>query len=184
MRLRAVLLAAALAVSAAPSVAFAEGDAAARFAAGQKLYEDKSFEQALVELRASYAAAPSPNSRLYIARCLRDLGRGYEAQAEYARVIVEAADRLDARYDATAKAAAEEHAALSGQAKAPPPSGPAATEAERRFTAGQKLYEDRSFDQALVELRASHAAVPSPNSRLYVARALRDLRDSVLTPAR
>jgi hypothetical protein len=175
VRVQTFLLAAALAFSAAPAVALAEGDPAARFAAGQKLYEDKSYEKALVELRASHAAAPSPNSRLYIARCLRDMGRGAEAQVEYAQVILEAADRLDPRYDATAKAAAEEHAALAGQGKAPPPSGPAAAEAERHFTAGQKLYEDKSYERALVELRASYGFVSSPNSRLYIARALRDL---------
>ena len=60
MRPWPLLLAVALAVPAAPAVALAQGDPAARFAAGQKLYEDKSYEQALVELRASHAAAPSP----------------------------------------------------------------------------------------------------------------------------
>lgn len=85
-----------------------------RFFAGQKLYGEGMYEQALAEFRASYAASPSPNSRLYIARCMRQLGRNAAAYDEYARVIVEASDRAtsEAKYAATQKAAAEERAAL------------------------------------------------------------------------
>ena len=84
------------------------------FFAGQKLYGEGSYEQALAAFRASYAASPSPNSRLYIARCMRQLGRSAAAYDEYALVIVEAADRAtsEAKYAATQKAAAEERAAL------------------------------------------------------------------------
>jgi hypothetical protein len=48
-------------------------EATDRFFAGQKLYEAANYEEALAELRASYAAVKSPNSHLYIARCLRNL---------------------------------------------------------------------------------------------------------------
>jgi hypothetical protein len=96
--------------AATPEVAAAE----AHFFAGQKAYADKHFEEALVELRASYAAAPSPNSHLYIARCLRQLNRLGAAYEEYAQVIVESADRIgsERKYESTQKAAAEERAAL------------------------------------------------------------------------
>ena len=85
-----------------------------RFFAGQKLYNDKKFEEALVEFRASYTAVPSPNSRLYIARCLRKLGRNGAAYDEYGQVILEAADRAaeDKKYAATQQAAAEERAEI------------------------------------------------------------------------
>ena len=77
-----------------------------RFFAGQKLYADKKFEEALVEFRASYAAVPSPNSRLYVARGLRRLGRNGAAYDEYGQVILEAADRAaeDKKYAATQQA--------------------------------------------------------------------------------
>lgn len=85
-----------------------------RFFAGQKLYNDKKFEEALAEFRASYAAVPSPNSRLYIARCLRKLGRNGAAYEEYGQVILEAADRVaeDKKYAATQQAATEERAEI------------------------------------------------------------------------
>jgi len=107
----------ALAQGAQPAPA-AAGDpmaqATARFFAGQKLYNDKKFEEALVEFRASYAAAPSPNSRLYVARCLRRVGRNGAAYEEYSQVIREAAERAaeDKRYAATQQAATEERAEI------------------------------------------------------------------------
>jgi tetratricopeptide (TPR) repeat protein len=153
----------------------APADAEARFAAGQKLYDGKMYDQALVELRASHAATPSPNSRLYIARCLRELGRNAEASSEYALVVLEAAERLDPKYEGTLKAAAAERAALQGGPERPKPPATALAAAETRFFAGQKLYGDKQYEPALVELRASHAAAPSPNSRLYVARCLREM---------
>jgi tetratricopeptide (TPR) repeat protein len=154
----------------------AASEAEARFLAGQKLYEDKQYGKALVELRASHAGTPSPNSRLYIARCLRGAGKTAEAVGEYTQVILEAAERLgaDARYEATLRAAATERAALAGAAdRAPRPSAATFAAAEARFFAGQRLYEDKQYGKALVELQASHEAAPSPNSLLYIARCHR-----------
>jgi hypothetical protein len=104
----------------APAADPAVTQATDRFFAGQKLYGEGNYEQALAEFRASYAAAPSPNSRLYVARCLRQLGRNAAAYDEYAAVIVEAADRAtsDTKYAATQKAAAEERAALKDKVAA------------------------------------------------------------------
>jgi hypothetical protein len=102
----------------APEAAAAAAGAEERFYEGQKLYAAGQFEEALKEIRASYAVVPSPNSHLYIARCLRQLGRVAEAYDEYAQVIVEAADRggdAKGRYAPTQKAAAEERAALKNR---------------------------------------------------------------------
>jgi hypothetical protein len=168
------VLGALLLACAGEGVARAEGTSAeAHFFAGQKLYTDKAYDAALVELRASYAAAPSPNSRLYIARALRGLGKTAEAYDEYTAAILDAADRNDAdgKYDATELAASTERTAIRPGAAAPVVD---AAEAEARFRRGQQLYADKKCQDALVELRASHAAAPSPNSRLYIARCLRD----------
>src|SRR4051812_6196966 len=88
----------------------ATAEAETQFFAGQKLYTDKGYEQALVAFRASYAAVPSPNSHLYIARCLREMGRVAAAYDEYSKVILESADRVgsDQKYEATQKAASAE----------------------------------------------------------------------------
>jgi hypothetical protein len=88
--------------------------AEARYFAGQKLYNDKEYDKALAEFRASYEATPSPNSHLYIARCLRQLGRIAAAYDEYSKVILEAADRMVAepKYEPTQKAASAERATL------------------------------------------------------------------------
>lgn len=121
---RAAALAGAMVLGVCPSPALSQGapppaepsmtQATERFFAGQKLYGDKKFEEALAEFRASYAAVPSPNSRLYIARCLRRLGRNAAAYDEYGQVILEAADKAatDKKYAATQQAAVEERAEI------------------------------------------------------------------------
>src|SRR5690349_1041086 len=113
-----VTVAAAGASAQQPPAEPAVAEAQEHFAAGQKAYENKQFEQALAEFRASYKAVASPNSHLYIARCLRDLNRVGEAYDEYTQVILESADKLgtEKKYAATQKAASEERAALPSRA--------------------------------------------------------------------
>jgi hypothetical protein len=88
--------------------------AQARFFAGQKLYGQQRFAEALHEFHASYALVQSPNSHLYIGRCLRELGDVADAYDELTEVILEAADRTgpSSRYANTLRAASEERAAL------------------------------------------------------------------------
>jgi hypothetical protein len=83
------------------------------FNGAQQLYDAGKTEAALEAFKSSYAAFPSPNSRLYAARCLRDLGRNAEAYLEYTAVLQEAAEAEDAdRYTMTLEAASVERAAL------------------------------------------------------------------------
>lgn len=81
--------------------------AQARFARGRTHFEKKQFEKAIVELRASHEIVSSPNTRLMIARCLRELNRYVEAYAEFGRTAIEAREleRSDRRYQQAADAA-------------------------------------------------------------------------------
>lgn len=85
-----------------------------RFTRGAGLYEQRDFGHALDEFRASLALYGSPNTRLYVARCLRELGRFDEALPEFERAMREAADRAvtDPRYNATRDAAQTEMLAI------------------------------------------------------------------------
>ncbi|WP_437327644.1 tetratricopeptide repeat protein [Sorangium sp. So ce381] len=77
------------------------------FKKGAALYESKRYALALEQFRASYATVPSPNSRLYIARCLADLGDHIEAYLEFDQVAAEAASRAkdEPRYAQTEQTA-------------------------------------------------------------------------------
>lgn len=88
--------------------------AQARFLRGKQLFESRSYEPALVEFRASFGIVASPNTRLYVARSLRELGRIVEAYVEFGRTNVEAREQAseDARYSKAGEAAAAERDAL------------------------------------------------------------------------
>jgi hypothetical protein len=77
------------------------------FEAGDDLYEHGRYEEAITAFRASQALVASPNSRLMIARCLRELGRGAEAYAEFEATIQEA-QANGGRYAETLAAATAE----------------------------------------------------------------------------
>jgi len=89
--------------------------AQSHFLKGRDLYNAKSYDAALVELTASLDAVASPNTRLYVARCLRDMGRTVAAHAEFGRTIVEAKGNAgtDNRYEKAAQAADEERGLLA-----------------------------------------------------------------------
>jgi tetratricopeptide (TPR) repeat protein len=93
----------------------AEAVAQLRYEEGLAHYDEGSYEAALSSFRASLETVASPNSRLFVARCLRRLGRLAEAAGEYHLAAQEAADRaaIDPRYAETRRAAEEEERALA-----------------------------------------------------------------------
>lgn len=92
-------------------------EATKHFLAGQDLYEKTQFDAALKEFQASYDTVNSPNSRLYVARCLRKLGRKGDAYHEYTHVVAEAEARAakDPKYAGTLSAAKDELTELKAE---------------------------------------------------------------------
>lgn len=78
--------------STAPDEAAAKR-ATAFFTKGNDLLKAKKYSLALDQFKQSYAAVPSPNSHLYIARCLAALGDSRAAYIEFTKVIEEAEAR-------------------------------------------------------------------------------------------
>ncbi len=115
MRAHSLLLT--LTLLATPALASAQDNtvfAQQRFSQGTALYDQHAWEPALAEFRQSVSLYNSPNARLYIARCLRELGRFDEAVAEYERTAREAGDRAgtDPRYAQTRDVANSELTAV------------------------------------------------------------------------
>jgi hypothetical protein len=88
----------------------AESAAQLRFQRGRELFVAQDHRRALEEFRAANQLVASPNTRLYIARCLRELGQWAESFVEFQRAAAEAADRAQSepRYGATRDAARQE----------------------------------------------------------------------------
>ena len=86
-----------------------------RFWEGRAAYDAHHYSVALEAFRASMSIVNSPNSRLYVARCLRELGQLDGAVFEYEETAREALvrARTDARYAGTRDAAGTELAALA-----------------------------------------------------------------------
>ncbi|MFT3767746.1 MAG: serine/threonine-protein kinase [Minicystis sp.] len=89
-----------------PGAAPVAGDtqkATALYLKGSELFKAKKFIPALEQFRLSYQTVPSPNSHLYIARCLAALGETREAWLEFDKVAEEAAARAatEAKYAPT-----------------------------------------------------------------------------------
>jgi tetratricopeptide (TPR) repeat protein len=86
-----------------------------RFDQGRRAYEAGQFEQALLAFQGSYELFASPNTRYYVGRCYRALGKVASAYTAFKLAAREAQDRLTAsgekRYMATRDAAAHEAAA-------------------------------------------------------------------------
>lgn len=94
-------------------VAFAQR----HFERGMTLYDARDFEGALGSFTASFDLVPSPNSRLYVARSLRELGRITEAVVVYEEVVRLARVRgsSEERFRETERAASAELSALSSR---------------------------------------------------------------------
>lgn len=72
---------------------------------GQALHKSGKFADALVAFRESNKVLPSPNTRLYIARCLAGSGDLVAAYLEFEGVIADAKARNDPKYDGAIAAA-------------------------------------------------------------------------------
>jgi hypothetical protein len=90
-----------------------------KFDAGRTAFEAGQFEEALIAFQASNNLNPSPNSKLYIARCYRALRKVASAYTTYRMAAREAQDRLTAsgekRYAATRDSANSEGAELESR---------------------------------------------------------------------
>ncbi|HQP37815.1 MAG TPA: hypothetical protein PLI95_21680 [Polyangiaceae bacterium] len=100
----------AVGVSPESATAIQREQAQARFVRGRTHFDKRGFDKALEEFRASHDIVSSPNTRLMIARCLREMGRHVEAYAEFGRTAIEAKEleRSDRRYQQAAQSAASE----------------------------------------------------------------------------
>lgn len=88
--------------------------ATALFMKATELFKAKKFVPALDHFKQSYALVPSPNSHLYIARCLAALGEARGAWLEFDHVIDEAAAD-GAKYVPTRESATQERDDLGGK---------------------------------------------------------------------
>jgi tetratricopeptide (TPR) repeat protein len=87
------------------------------FEAGDALYESARYDDAVEAFRQSNTLVNSPNSRLMLARCLRELGKSKEACTEFAGTIHDA-ESSGGRYPETLQAATAELEALKAQTSA------------------------------------------------------------------
>jgi hypothetical protein len=124
IRHRAVLLAALLL---APATASAIGvdpgqatpvqreQAQTRFLKGKQKYDAGDYKTALDEFLASLEIVQSPNTRLYVARSYREMGKLVDAYVEFGRTMVEAKEHAaaDGRYAKAAEAAQNERNAVA-----------------------------------------------------------------------
>jgi hypothetical protein len=85
--------------------------ATAFFNKGNDLYKAKKYALALDQFKASYAAVASPNSHLFIARCLSLMGDSRAAYLEFSKVMEEAEARKE-KYGPTGDAAKAEREEL------------------------------------------------------------------------
>jgi hypothetical protein len=84
------------------------------FKKGRILFQRERYDEAIVQFRASHDIVASPNTRLLIARCLRESGKLVEAYVEFGRTAIEAEEleQGDPRYARAARAGAAERKAL------------------------------------------------------------------------
>ena len=109
-----IVLCTAIAPRTASAQVGSEGQAQVRFQHGRQLYAQHDYQNALAEFRGAVSLVGSPNTRLYIARCLHELGRNAEALIEFRRAAAEAADRVasEPRYGVTRDTARSEASAV------------------------------------------------------------------------
>jgi hypothetical protein len=129
-RPRSILAASLVAVhliAAVPSSAWAQGAPPAApseadtkkaielYKKGQSLEKSKKYAEALAAFRESFALVQSPNSRIYIARCLGGTGDYVAAYLEFEAVIADIDARQEAKYQPTRDAAVQERDEAAGK---------------------------------------------------------------------
>jgi len=92
----------------------AAADTAAKFAQAVDLFTANKYDEALPLFREAHAASGSPNARIYIARCLRELGQVPAAYEEMKGTVADATARAESesKYVPTRDSAAAELALL------------------------------------------------------------------------
>ena len=108
-----------LAAGVAPTQASApqKDQAQKLFLKGKDLFGANKFNEALTEFTASYDVVASPNARLYIARCQRELGKPAVAYNEFTQTAADAKAlaKDDPKYEKTAEAALDERTQLESK---------------------------------------------------------------------
>jgi hypothetical protein len=84
-----------------------------RFANAQKLFKEGRFGDALPLFQNLADTTQSPNARLYVGHCLKELGKFVEAHAAFTAVVKEINDHPDEKYQPTREAAISELAVLN-----------------------------------------------------------------------
>lgn len=112
--LRSLSIAVALALPAAPAPEARAADPKELFTRGQKQFDGREYEKALETFKEVLASTGSPNARLYVSRCLRELSRLPEAYEEMRAALRDATKRSESedKYVPTRDAAAAELALL------------------------------------------------------------------------
>ena len=92
-------------------------DAAQAFDQGRQRWDAGDYHGALPLFRQALGSSGSPNARIYVARCLRELGRTVEAYEEMSHTVRDARELAsqEERYADTRDAAAAELAVLEGK---------------------------------------------------------------------
>ena len=102
-----------------PSAATKEQKESAQshFLRGKELFGQNKYDAALAEFTASLDVVSSPNTRLYLARCLREMNKPVQAYAEFGRTASEARElgKTDSRYEKAAEAAEQDQKALESK---------------------------------------------------------------------
>jgi hypothetical protein len=112
-----------------------------RFNRGRDHFTKKEYAKALAEFQGSYDIVASPNARLYVAHCYRELGKIVLAYVEFGRVAIEANDLVaeDPRYAKTAESANAERAELAPKIAFVTVSVAHATDETRMTIAGDEI---------------------------------------------
>jgi len=112
--LRSCLLIVAVAVALATLSLPARADTATDFKEALELFEKENCNEALPKFESVVAETGSPNARIYVARCLKNMGRLDEAYEQMHQTVADATQRAEteAKYVPTRDSAAAELALL------------------------------------------------------------------------